>query len=72
MKQIEYALLLSYMYNNQKQLEDEVRQLQTNLRFRSVDVVDCIELASALQRLETFKETTKHIRILLKIGGTEI
>lgn len=67
----EYAILLNYMYNNQKRLEDEIRQLKTNLRFRDIDVVDCIELALALNQLDTFKETTKQIRLLLKIGGVE-
>lgn len=67
MNQKEISLLYSYIYHNQIQLENEVKQLQTNVRFRKVDIADCIELACALQRLETFKEITKHIRLLLKI-----
>lgn len=67
MKRTELNLLDAYVYNNRTRLEDEVRELQTNLRFRRVGVADCIELASALERLDTFKQVTKDIRILLKM-----
>lgn len=55
MTQKEITLLLSYIYNNQCRLEDEVRQLQTNVRFRRVDSADCFELLSANIYLEAFK-----------------
>lgn len=67
MTQKEIMLLCSYIYNNRVDLEREVRQLQNNIRFRNVDVADCMELICALQRLETFKETTDHIMHLLKL-----
>lgn len=60
-------LLLAYFYNNRCRLEDEVKQLQTNIRFRKVDIVDCVELACAIQRLETFSEVTRHVMAILKI-----
>lgn len=67
MTQNEMSLLYSYIYNNRCDLEYQVRQLQSNIRFRSVDIADCVELACAIQRLETFKEVTGHIMILLKL-----
>ncbi len=67
MTQKELTLLCSYIYNNRVQLEHEVLQLQNNIRFRKIDVADCVEMICALQRLETFKETTNHIMILLKL-----
>ncbi len=60
-------LLLAYFYNNRCRLEDEVKQLQTNIRFRKVDISDCVELACAIQRLETFSEVTRHVLAILKI-----
>lgn len=69
MKQNEISLLYSYIYRNKQALEYEVRQPQANLRFRNIDVVDCMELACAIQRLETFNEVTEHIRLLLNLGG---
>ena len=67
MKQSEKDLLMMYMYNNYVRLESQVNQLQNNIRFRRVDVADCMEYICALQEFETFKEVTKHIRILLKL-----
>lgn len=67
MTQKEMTLLCSYVYNNRIQLEHEVHQLQNNIRFRKIDVADCVEMICALQRLETFIEVTNHIMILLKL-----
>lgn len=69
MNQKESTLIYSYIYRNKQRLEYEVSILQNNIRFRKVDIADCMELACALQRLETFNEVTKHIRLLLKLGG---
>lgn len=68
MRQNEKDLLCKYIYNNSIRLEDNVRQLQNNLRYRRIDTIDCIELMLARQELETFHEVTKHIRILLKLN----
>lgn len=63
----ELRLLLSYIYNNRCRLENNIKQLQSNVRFRCVDSADCMELLLALQEFETFKEVTNHILLLLKI-----
>lgn len=63
----EFSILYAYLYNNQVELEKEVQQLQTNLRYRSIDVTDCIELACTMERLNTFKEVSQDIRSLLNI-----
>ena len=65
MTEHERILIYSYIYNNVQLLENEVQQLQSNLRYRRIDTVDCFELALALQRLETFREVTEHILYLL-------
>ncbi len=67
MKKSEAALLCAYIYNNYCRLEDHVKVLQSNIRFRRIDPIDCTELMLAVQEFETFKEVTKHIRILLKL-----
>ena len=67
MTQDEMSLLYRYIYNNRVELEHHVRQLQNNIRFRDIDIADCVELICALQRLETFKEVTEHILLLLKL-----
>lgn len=68
MTQKEILLIMSYIYNNRVRMEEEVRHLQNNIRFRNIDVADCIELICAIQQLDTFNETTKHIRLLLGLN----
>lgn len=68
MKKSEKDLITRYIYNNRVRLENNVHQLQSNIRFRNIDIVDCIDLMLAQQELETFKEVTKHIRLLLKLN----
>lgn len=68
MRQSELALIMSYIYNNRKRLEDNVRQLQANVRYRRIDLPDCVELLIAQQELETFLGVTNQIRAILNIG----
>lgn len=67
MKKCELSLLYSYILNNLIRLKNEVRTLQAQLRYREIDVVDCMELAVAIERYNTFKETTNQIKSLLKL-----
>lgn len=67
MRQSEFSLLYAYLYNNQIELEREVQQMQTNLRYRQIDVTDCFELACAEERLNTFKQISADIRSLLNM-----
>lgn len=66
MKERELCLIYSYILNHQTSLEQELAQLQTNIRYRRIDHVDCLELICAVERLNTFKETTKDILTLIK------
>jgi hypothetical protein len=67
MRQSEKDLLCQYIYNNYCRLEQELDQMQTNLRFRRFDIADLVELICARQQFDTFKEVTGHIRLLLKL-----
>ena len=42
--------------------------MQSNIRFRKIDICDCMEFICAKQEYETFIEVTDHIRTLLKLG----
>lgn len=67
MKKSELSLLYSYILNNRIRLKSDVRTLQAQLRYREIDVVDCIELACSIERYNTFKETTNQIKALLNL-----
>lgn len=66
MTEHERILLYSYIYNNIQQLENDVKQLQSNVRFRRIDTADCMELMIALTQLETFREVAEHILCILR------
>ncbi|MDE5620577.1 MAG: hypothetical protein K2O29_00850 [Ruminococcus sp.] len=67
MNQKEITLLMSYVLNNKDRLEDDVRQLQSNVRFRRIDSADSMELTKSLIYLEAFNEITTHILCLLSL-----
>lgn len=71
MNQKEITLLMAYIYNNTDRLEDEVSQLQSNVRFRKIDSADSMELTKSLIYLEAFKEITTNIRCLLSLYPDE-
>lgn len=67
MKNKEIELLWRYIINNLTALEQEVQQLQQNLRYRRIDTIDCHELALAIERLNTFQKVSNDILLLLRI-----
>ena len=67
MKNKELELLWRYIINNQTALEQEVQQLQQNIRYRRIDTIDCHELSLAIERLNTFKQVTSDILILIRM-----
>lgn len=49
-------IFFQYLLNQQNFLENDVIQLRQNLRMRNIDAVDCLELALAMERLNSFKD----------------
>lgn len=68
MREKEIILLLQYIIHNRQVLEQELQELQQNVRFRKVNVNDCLELALCRERLNMFEQTTRDIVALLKLG----
>ena len=60
-------LWFCYCVNYRQRLENDIKQLQTNLRYRKVDAVDCLELALAIERLNCFNEYCRHTNEIFKI-----
>lgn len=60
-------LLSDYIYNRRVYLEQDIQQLQENLRYRSISSVDCLELIIAQERLAMFVEVTRDVTELLKL-----
>lgn len=66
MKEREIAYLYAYLVHNQLDLEDEIHRFIQAIRYRSVDITDCFELAVLLERYNTFMKVSADIRELLK------
>lgn len=71
MRKREVSVIYNYIYNHRQRLEEELRQQQVNLRYRKIDVVDCIETACLIERLNTFRQTTVDILQLLNLVELE-
>lgn len=69
MNQKEIELLMQYILFETTRLEQDVQQLRQNIRYRDVDVVDCMELMLALERLTVFKNFSGNVIHLLKLHG---
>lgn len=70
-KKVEINLVYNYIYNNRQRLEEELRNQQAKLRYRKIDVVDCIETACVIERLNTFRQMSCDILQLLKLVELE-
>lgn len=67
MRQKEIENLMEYIIFEMTRLEQDVQKLQQTLRYKRVDVVDCMELMLALERLVSFKNFSSNVIHLLKL-----
>lgn len=67
MRKTELSLLYSYICNQQSRYEQEIQQLQTNIRYRKIDIVDCFELMCCIERYNTFMQISRDVLQLLNI-----
>ena len=62
MRQKEIEMLYQYLWNRYIYVEQDVQQLQQNVRYRRIDAVDCLELCLALERFQAFKQFSADVR----------
>lgn len=60
-------IFFNYVYNTRCYLENDIKQLRETLRYKPVDVVDCLELALALERLAAFNKFAAETISILKL-----
>lgn len=68
MRQTEIELLMSYIVNEEARIENDLIELRNRIRFRRIDVTDCVEFMLTLQRLEAFREFSLTVILLLNLG----
>lgn len=69
MTEKEKRILQSYLVNEDARLSDMVQELQARILYRRVDVVDCIELACAINHYDSFREFRRIIDRLFQAVG---
>lgn len=68
MTEHEIHLLYCYLIHRGQQLEEELSEIQSHIRYRRVDSCDCLELAIAIERLQAFREFSANVVALLKLN----
>ena len=71
MRLTEKELLMQYILNNHDYYENDLIQLRQRIRFRNIDVNDCVELQLAIERLACFEKFSKDIMALLNLRSSE-
>ena len=71
MRKNRIELFMSYVLNYRDFLENQIRVMQQNLRYRKIDTMDCVELMLLYQQLIDFKEYTKNSIALLGLNEKE-
>lgn len=67
----EKVILVQYIQNNLDVYQNDVINLRQNLRYRNIDVNDCVELSLAIERLAAFEKFSKDIMSLLNLTSGE-
>lgn len=67
MTEKEKELILAWIINETQRLEEEYKQIRSNIRFRSIDISDNIEMILIQQRLNDFREFSAILLRLLHL-----
>lgn len=67
MTEKERELLKSWLLNEDIRIDSEITELKSRLRYRKIDIVDCIELALLINRYEDFKQFSFVVNRLLHL-----
>ena len=67
MTEKERELLKSWLLNEDIRIDSEIAELKSRLRYRKIDIVDCIELALLINRYEDFKQFSSVVYRLLHL-----
>lgn len=66
-----YDILQEYFHNEFIRLENDVKQLQENIKWRRISTIDCLELIIAQERFAAFLEFRANVKAILKLKRGE-
>lgn len=67
MRLTEKILLIQYIQNNRDYYENDVIKLRQNIRYRNIDINDCVELSLAIERLAAFEKFSSDVMAILNL-----
>lgn len=67
MTEKEQELLKAWLLNEDIRIDQEIAELKSRLRYRKIDIVDCIELALLINRYQDFKQFSSVVERLLNL-----
>lgn len=56
MREQERALLKAWIVNESQRIENELTERRNRIRFRDIDICDCLEMMLIIQRKNDFEE----------------
>lgn len=68
MKKTEKELFLSYVNSQRQNFDNELCEIQRRIRYRKIDITDCLEYMLLLERSAAFEEFVKTSFVLLHLG----
>lgn len=67
MTEKEKELLKAWILNEDFRIDNEIIEMKSRLRYRKIDIVDCIELALLINRYQDFKQFASVVERLLNL-----
>lgn len=60
-------IFFQWLINERERLENDVLRLRQTIRYRNIDVVDCYELALAMERLTAFYDFSEKSMLIFDL-----
>lgn len=67
MREGEKALLKAWILNESQRIDNELTERRNRIRFRDIDICDCLEMLLILQRRNDFEEFARTMYRLLHL-----
>lgn len=68
MKKTEKELFLSYVNSQRQNFYNELYEIHRRIRYRKIDITDCLEYMLLLKRIAAFDEFVNTSFVLLHLG----
>lgn len=60
-------IFFQWLLNERERLENDVMKLRQTIRYRNIDIMDCVELALAMERLTAFYDFSEKAMLIFEL-----